>query len=346
MSRPPPPGLTWVLPEVPLFGMPLPVTDGVHWLRMPLPFDLNHINLWLLDDGDAWTLVDTGASAAVTRDCWQKMFADNVLGRPVRRLILTHFHPDHLGLARWLAEVFRCEVLMSDLTWRQAHELSVPEREPEAADIMAFCNAHAVEHASEFGYFCAGGLYRQVVDGVPQHWAELGHGATLSIGARNWNLSVLGGHAEGHVVLHCPELNLVISGDQILPTITSNVSKLLDPGPAADPLGNYLASFGSMEALPKDVLVLPSHGRVFRGLHARINQLRLHHADTLDQVESLCTEPRSAGSLVPDLFPQATSGLNYILGFGETLAHLVHLREQGRIVEESGQGRMFYTTRM
>jgi glyoxylase-like metal-dependent hydrolase (beta-lactamase superfamily II) len=322
----------------------MPVADGVYWLRMPLPFDLDHINLWLLDDGDAWTLVDTGASAAVTRDCWERMFADNVLGRPVRRLVVTHFHPDHLGLARWLAMHFGCEVLMSRLTFNQARDLMVPQQQPEAGEILEFCRAHAVSNASEFGSFHTGGLYRQVVDGLPQSWTELGQDDSLKIGNQTWSFDLLGGHAEGHLVLHCAGLNVLISGDQILPTITSNVSKFLDPGPAPDPLGNYLASFCALEHLPADVLVLPSHGRVFRGLHARIDQLRRHHADTLEQVESLCRAPRTAGSLVPDLFPKAGSGLNYMLGFGETLAHVVHLREQGRVDERSGLQGVLYTS--
>ena len=344
LPRPPPPGLTWALPDIPQPGVPVQVANGVHWLRMPLPFDLDHINLWLLDDGDAWTLVDTGVAATVTRDCWEQMFADNVLGRPVRRLVLTHFHPDHLGLSRWLAERCDCQVFMSALTFSQAHDLMFPKQEPEAEGILQFCHAHGVAHVSEFGFFHTGGLYRQVVEGLPPTWAKLGPGEHLRIGAHTWNLSMLGGHAEGHLILHCPELNVLISGDQVLPTISSNVSKFLDSGPAADPLGNYLASFPSLQALPEEVLELPSHGRVFRGLHARIDQLCRHHADTLDRVEAFCREPRTSGSLVPDLFPRATSGLNYTLAFGETLAHLVRLREQGRVDERSGLEGVLYTS--
>ena len=318
------------------------VAAGVYWLRMPLPFALDHINLWLLEDGDAWTLVDTGASAAVTRDCWERMLAENVLGRPVRRLVITHFHPDHMGLARWLAERFGCEVCMSGLSFSQAREEMFPQLPPESAEILDFCRAHGVAQASEFGFFHTGGLYRQVVDGLPPSWTELRGGEQLKIGRHTWLLDLLGGHAEGHLILHCPALNVLISGDQVLPTITSNVSKFLDPGPARDPLGNYLASFNALQAMPEDILVLPSHGRVFRGLHARIDQLRRHHEGTLEQAESMCSTPRSAGSLVPELFPKASSGLHYMLGFGETLAHLVHMRESGRVVEEAKQGRILY----
>ena len=321
------------------------VADGVFWLRMPLPFELDHINLWLLDDGAGWTLVDSGAAATVTRDCSERMFAGDVLGRPVRRLVVTHFHPDHLGLARWLAEHFGCEVLMSGLTFSQARDLVISRERAETGDIAQFCLAHDVTNAPEFSLIHGGGLYRQVVDGLPQSWTELRPGDNLTIGNRTWTHDFLGGHAEGHVALHCPDANVLISGDQVLPTITSNVSKFLDSGPAPDPLGNYLASFRALEHLPADVLVLPSHGRVFRGLHARIDQLRRHHAAMLDKVESLCREPRTAGGLVPLLFPKAVSGLNYMMGFGETRAHLVHLRELGRVVEASEGGRVRYVTR-
>ncbi len=346
VTRPPPPGLTWAFPVVPNPGAPMAVAEGVYWLRMPLPFELDHINLWLLDDGAAWTLVDTGAAAAVTRRCWEKMFADNVLGRPVSRLVITHFHPDHVGLGRWLAEQFGCEVCMSRLSFSQARDELFPPLSPDAAEILQFCQAHDVAQGFEFGFFQTGGLYRQVVDGLPETWTELRKGDRLKIGNHTWRFDLLGGHAEGHLVLHCPELNVLISGDQVLPTITSNVSKWLEPGPARDPLGNYLDSFSALEGLPDDVLVLPSHGRVFRGLHARIEQLRGHHATTLDRAVSLCREPHTAGSLVPGLFPKAVSGLHYMLGFGETLAHLVHLRELGRVVEESERGRVRYVTRM
>ena len=343
-TRPPPPGLSWAHPEIPLFGAPLPVADGVYWLRMPLPFALDHINLWLLDDGEGWTLVDTGAAASVTRACWETMLAENVLGRPVRRLVVTHFHPDHIGLARWLAERFDCEVCMSSLSFDQAREELLPRLQPESREILDFCRMHGVAHASEFGFFHTGGLYRQVVDGLPQSWTELHDGGSLQIGDHAWTQVLLGGHAEGHLVLHCQELNVLISGDQVLPTITSNVSKFMEPGPALDPLGNYLASFSALEQLPEDVLVLPSHGRVFRGLQARIEQLRRHHAHTLEYAESLCRVPRTAGSLVPDLFPKADSGLHYLLGFGETRAHLVHLREMGRVREKVEAGRVLYSS--
>ncbi len=342
--KPPPPGLTWALPAIPTPGIPTPVAPGVYWLRMPLPFDLDHINLWLLDDGDAWTLIDTGASAAITRDCWEIMFADKVLGKPVRRLVITHYHPDHLGLSRWLAEQFGCEVLMTELTFTQAHDLMVPQLEPAAEEILQFCGAHEAAHVSEFGFFHTGGMYRQVVDGLPSGWTKLAPGGSLPIGSHTWRLSMLGGHAEGHLILHCPELNVLISGDQVLPTITSNVSKFLDPGVARDPLGNYLSSFKSLQVMPEDILVLPSHGQVFRGLHARIDQLVTHHGTTLAKVESLCQAPRTCGSLVPELYPRATSGLNYMLAFGETRAHLVHLAQTAKLAERDEKGRVFYTS--
>lgn len=342
MARPPPPGLSWAFPDVPVPGTPHAVAGGVYWLRMPLPFELDHINLWLLTDDDGWVLVDTGAAAGVTRACWESLFGSGLLGRPVRRIVITHFHPDHVGLARWLEERTGATVQMSDLTWQQAHELMAPTLAPDAVPIREFCARHEAAHPEEFGYFCTGGMYRDVVDGLPAAHTLLRDDATLRIGGRDWHVSLLGGHAEGHGVLFCPELNVLIAGDQVLPTITSNVSKFLDDQRAADPLGNYLASFDRLAPLPADVLVLPSHGRVFRGLHARIGQLRAHHERILDQVETLCATPRTSGSLVRDLFPQVTAGLNYMLGFGETHAHVVHLHALGRLVGETRSGRAFH----
>lgn len=320
----------------------MPVAEGVYWLRMPLPFQLDHINLWLLDDGAGWTLVDTGASAPVTRACWQDVLADGRLGKPVRRIIVTHFHPDHLGLARWLADRTGASVSMSELTHAQALELVQPQMLPGDERIRNFCDRHNAAHPAEFGYFCTGGLYREVVDGLASAHETLVDAMQPEIGDRQWRLMVLGGHAEGHVVLHCPALNVIIAGDQVLPTITSNVSKFLDSQRAPDPLGNYLHSFPALEQLPDDILVLPSHGRPFRGLHARIEQLRHHHEQTLDRIVALASRPCTAGSLVPELFPQATSGLHYMLAFGETRAHLVHLTRLGDLQEMNSETKVQY----
>lgn len=342
MSRPPPPGLSWAFPDVPAPGQSRGVAPGVHWLRMPLPFDLDHINLWLLEDSDGWTLVDTGAAAAVTRACWEEIFTAGRLGQPVRRIVITHFHPDHLGLAPTLAQRTGASVWMSELTWHQCLELMQPKQAPDDPAIVDFCARHEAAHPREYGYFCTGGLYRDVVEGMPAQYLPLEDGAVLDIGGRPWHVVMVGGHAEGHAVLHCQELNVVIAGDQVLPTITSNVSSFLDDRRAPDPLGNYLASFGRLAFLPDDVLVLPSHGKAFRGLHARIVQLQAHHGRTLAQVESLCAMPRTTGSLVPDLFPQVSAGLNYMLAFGETRAHVVHLRDTGRLDEVARSGHVFY----
>jgi glyoxylase-like metal-dependent hydrolase (beta-lactamase superfamily II) len=341
VSRPPPRSLAWAFPDLPVPGVPRPVVPGVHWLRMPLPFEIDHINLWLLEDRDGWTLVDTGAAAGVTQACWDDVFASGCLGGPVRRIVITHFHPDHIGCARRLAQRTGAPVCTSAETWRQCHDLLHPSRATADPEILAFCARHEVAHAEEFGYFLTGGLYRGVVDGLPSQFVTLADGDTLETGGRYWRWLVVGGHAAGHGVLACAADGTVIAGDQVLPTITSNVSKFLDEG-SPDPLDDYLESLRRLETLPAETLVLPSHGRVFRGLHARIAYLRAHHQRCLERVLAACAEPKTTGALVTVLFPQVSAGLNYMMAFGETRAHVIHLVAAGRLRELTRGGKVMY----
>ncbi len=325
-------------PGPPAHGAGLSVGPGVLWLRLPLPFKLDHINVWLLEDGEGWTLVDCGVGIEALHPLWETALVALTGGRPLRRILVTHHHPDHLGLARWLSERTGAPV------WMTATELACARRmaEGEAAARIETTRAHYARHGStEFGRvekFEAGVGYRSVLSGVPAAIREVVDGETIGIGGRPWRAIVTGGHAEAHMSLYCEALGLLISGDQVLPTISSNVS-LRPHAPDADPLRDWLAGFDRIDALPRDTLVLPSHGLPFTGLHDRTATLRDHHAQTFAQLRALCaTQPRTAGTLVPLLFPRELDPLNYLLAFGETLAHLRCLERRGELLAVTSRG--------
>jgi glyoxylase-like metal-dependent hydrolase (beta-lactamase superfamily II) len=318
--------------EAPPAGTTLTVAPGVRWLRMPLPFALNHINLWLVDDGDGWAIVDTGIATDETKAAWERIFTGALDGRRVTRLICTHYHPDHIGLAGWLTERLGVELWITETEWRFGYERSRARREgihPLTAEMYRRVGMSG-DALTKVGIARSGHYVSRVLP-VPERHHRLADGMVLDLGGRSWRVIVGRGHAPEHACLYCPELDLLIAGDQVLPKISPNISlwpQDMDP----DPLGSFLASLETLrQAVPRTALVLPSHNLPFYGLHTRLDQLRGLHAERLLQVEAACDRPRSAAEILPRLFPRLLD--RHQLGFavGETLAHLVHAIAAGRI---------------
>ena len=316
-------------------GATVEVAPGVHWLRMPLPFALDHINLYLLDEGaDGWTIVDTGIDTAATRAIWESQFAGTLGGRPVARVIVTHFHPDHIGLAGWLTGRWPDAPLwISETEWLFARMLSLaPEDDGARETRRRFYGRMGLDAESAASLVERPSAYPSRVSPIPQSFRRIAEGDTLMIGSRTWRVVVGRGHAPEHVCLHCPELGLLLSGDQVLPRISPNVS-VWPNEPEADPLSHFLDSLERIrEAVPPDVLVLPSHNLPFTGLHTRIDQLVRHHRLRLAAIEEACAAgPRSTAEIVPLLFRRALD--THQLGFavGEALAHLHWLQSRGRL---------------
>ncbi len=334
------PGIHYLLPATPADGMPVQVAEGVYWLRLTLPLSLDHINVWLLDDGDGWTLVDTGIALPVTLALWEKLLEGYFRGRPITRILVTHYHPDHIGLAGHLARNLECEVWMTRTSASVAHHLVDGGTPDSTAEIGDFCDLYGFPDRAEYMRIMSGEAYRKVVSLPPRHWRELRDGQSIEAGGRLWQVLVVGGHAPGHAVLYCADTKILISGDQILPTITTNVS--FSPGVVSepDPLGEFLGSFDRLDALPADTLVLPSHGGVFRGLHSRILQLRNHHAGELDRIRDWCRDPREPWQIALKLFGKCEPGLHEVLAFGETLAHLEYLRHGKELTRDVEGGRV------
>lgn len=332
-------GLTYPFGEtVPETGHTIEVARGVYWLRMPLPFSLKWINLWLIDDGDSWTVVDTGMPLDDTKAAWRRIFDERLGGRPVNRIIVTHMHPDHVGNAGWISRKFPGASLhMSRLEYISCRMLVADtgrEAPPEAIDFYrrAGWDDDAIEtYKSRFGGFGRG------VSRMPDAYIRLEDGDTVEMGGQAWTVITGAGHSPEHVCLHCPALGLLISGDQLLPRISSNVS-VFPSEPEADPLTEWLDSCQKLiDAVPEDVLVLPAHNEPFHGAHKRLRHLIDGHDLSLERLRSrLADQPRRVTQTFPALFGRKIGPDVLSMATGEAIAHLNCLMARGEACRETG----------
>jgi len=274
---------------LPAPGEVMEVAPGVRWLRMPLPFALDHINLWLLRDRDedgrpGWAIVDCGVANDTTRAAWEQVFARHLDGLPVLRVIVTHMHPDHIGNAQWLTERWGCRLWISATDWNAARIASQSTTGFGGDDAAAFFREHGLVDPEAIAKVRGrGGYYASMVPAVPRQFRRMMDGQAIRIGDHDWRCHAGYGHAPEHISLHCAALGVLISGDMVLPRISTNIS-VIDLEPEADPLPLFLASIERLRALPADTLVLPSHGKPFTGLHERIDQLARHHDQHFEAV--------------------------------------------------------------
>lgn len=307
------------------------VASGVHWLRMPLPFVLNHINLWLLEDDGGWSIVDSGLCTPQIRDLWLALHAGVMGGRPVRRLIITHYHPDHFGQAAWLMEQFGCELWMTGPEYRMAARAITDDDYDDDAMRLAFFQRHGLQEDRLQVLRSWGGSYRRGVAGLPAGFMPLHDGTRLTIGGHEWQVITGQGHSPDHATLYCAALGLLIAGDQVLPGITPHVG-VWHFEPDADPIRLYLASLERFTGLPPDTLVLPAHGAPFTGLHPRLAALAGHHAQRFDLLVHSCSQSRSAADVLAPLFRRRLSAHQLYFAMSEAIAHLNHLHFDGRLV--------------
>lgn len=303
------------------------VAPGVHWLRMPLPFKLDHINLWLLEDGDGWTIVDSGICRDDVKQAWERIFATCCADRPVKRIIVTHFHPDHLGLAGWLVERCGVELWASLGEWAFGRMLSLDDGEQARQSFHGFYRAAGFDQAMMQLVDERAHAYKQRVSPVPAAIRRIRDGDELEVNGRSWRVIVGTGHSPEHACLHCGSLGVLISGDQVLPRISPNIS-VWPQEPEANPLKLYLDSLSRFRSLPAHTLVLPSHDRPFVGLYPRLDQLAHHHDDRLAKTLDACALPRTAVEVLNGLFHREFDSHQLFFAIGESLAHLHFLRDE------------------
>ncbi|BCL93548.1 MBL fold metallo-hydrolase [Ralstonia pseudosolanacearum] len=333
---------------LPAGGIRHQVAPGIYWLRMPLPFALDHINLWLLrdrqDGQDGWTIVDCGINHEAIRAYWETLFADGLDGLPVLRVLVTHCHPDHVGLSRWLCEGGDHQRWNVRL-WMSLGDYAFARMLVGGTGASNAGGESAARHFARHGLTDAEAVerirnrkdyYSTLVPGVPEQYRRIMDGQVIAIGPHRWRVITGFGHAPEHVALYSEDAGVLISGDMVLPRISTNVS-VFDIEPETDPLTLYLTSLDKYEALPEDVLILPSHGRPFRGLHTRIRQLRDHHADRLADTLAACRRaPSSARDIVDVIFKRQFDVHQMTFAMGEALAHLHALWHRGEVVRAPG----------
>lgn len=326
-------------------GVPVEVAEGVLWLRMALPFALDHINLWLIEDGEGWTLVDTGIANAETKALWDQVLAHPALkGKPARRLICTHFHPDHMGLAGWLTDHLGIDLWATQAEWTTGMMLSLDSSEALIDAHVGFYRRAGFSEERLDLVRRRGNGYASRVAPLPRSYRRIEDGQTIAIGGRSWQVIVGRGHAPEHATLYCEEAGVLISGDQILPTISPNVS-LWPNEPEANPLDHFLRSLRRFADLPAETLTLPSHGLPFYGVSQRVAALLAHHAERLEATVGACGPGagRTAAEMVPDMFRRTLDDHQLFFAVGEVLAHLRYLEVEHRVVRDRrGDGAVLY----
>ncbi|AWW45116.1 MBL fold metallo-hydrolase [Polynucleobacter paneuropaeus] len=327
--------------QLPQNGQCIELAKGVYWLRMRLPFALDHINLWLLQDQmdgvSGWTIVDCGIANEETKAAWEQIFANQLKGLPILRVIVTHMHPDHIGLSQWLCERWNVRLWISMTDYLTAQWLS--HKEGGAAIGSKAGSGGSADHFQKHGLTAPEDLekirgrsnyFSNMVPGVPRQYRRIVDGEQIAIGGHDWQVIMGFGHAPEHASLFCKDLGVLISGDMLLPRISTNVS-VYDADPDADPLGLYLDSLERFLPLPDDTLVLPSHGKPFQGMKARVAQLKLHHDERLAETMAACQKPAHAREIVPVLFRRELDIHQMTFAMGEAIAHLNYLLRRGKL---------------
>ncbi|GLQ06535.1 MBL fold metallo-hydrolase [Sneathiella chinensis] len=318
-------------------GEVLEVTEGVLWVRMPIPFKgLDFINLYLIEDDQGWTMVDSGFRSQKIKDLWEEVFANHLKGKPVNRLICTHFHPDHMGLAGWVCERWNIPLHMTFGEWTFGRMLYL-ECAPEVPDqvIDFYTRIGFTETMLDRVRAQGFGNFQKAVHELPVGFGRLEHDDILTIGGSDWQVRVGRGHSPEHACLYNEEKNILISGDQVLPRITPHIG-VYPAEPQGNPLRKFLDSIDIFETLPEDVLVLPAHNDVFVGLHNQLSYYRDHHQERLARLKAACSSPKSALDLLPVLFDRELSEKDMSLGIAEGLAHCHYLVGTGELERTVG----------
>ncbi len=317
------------------------MAPGILWVKLALPFQLDHVNIYLIEDGDGTAVLDTGIGNAATEATWQALLDGPLRSRPLTRVIATHHHPDHVGLAGWLCDRFDVPLLMSNTEYLTALNLILNPRSLDDEPYRSFYLGHGLDAETTNKLLTNGNRYLRMMTGLPRSFRAMAAGDALRIGHRHFDVLSGGGHAPEQIMLYCEAEHLLIGADQVLARISPNIS-VLAMEPEGDPLGRFLRSLSALQRdLPADTLVLPGHERPFFGLSPRIDELRGHHNARCQAILAACRERAySAAELIPVVFRRPISDPHQMgFAFGEALAHVNRLLETGELREVDGRYR-------
>lgn len=316
--------------DLPEPGKAIEITDGVLWIRIPLPMVLDHINIWAIREDRGWAIVDAGLETRMIGEMWQELLADALGGLPVTRVIMTHMHPDHIGMAGWLTRRFDCRMWITRLEYVTCRALVGDTLREAPIDGIRFYRAAGWEEDAIDSYRMQFGDFGKFVHPLPDSFRRIQHREVMRIGAHDWTVVVGSGHSPEHASFYCPALKLFISGDQVLPRISSNVS-VFPTEPDADPLSDWLKSLaGVSDAVADNVLALPSHKLPFYGLHQRVGELIAEHHEGLEKLTQAIATPKRAVDVFESLFHTRIVGSDLLsMATGESIAHLNYLLNHG-----------------
>jgi glyoxylase-like metal-dependent hydrolase (beta-lactamase superfamily II) len=331
--------LHFPFPVAPEPGKTIEIAPGILWARIPLPFRLNHVNIYLIDDGDGWTAIDTGLGDDLTRDVWEQLLAGPLHGRRLTRLIVTHYHPDHVGLAGWLTQRCDMPMLTSETSYLGCDNISLSPGALEADTYRDFYLRHGLNAETTRIVTTRGHSYLTMVTGLPPTFRRVVAGDTLKIGGRSFAVLTGDGHAPEQVMLYCAEEKIFLSADQVLAKISPNIS-VWAVEPEGNPLGLYLRSLRTLkDTLSEDSLVLPGHQLPFHRLHVRIDELIMHHEHRCATIAKACAaKPHSAADLMPVVFHHTLTPHEMSFAFSEVLAHINYMVERGELAWAEPQG--------
>jgi glyoxylase-like metal-dependent hydrolase (beta-lactamase superfamily II) len=330
---------------LPASGARMMIAEGIYWIRKPLPFALDHINLWLLrdefDGRTGWTVVDCGIASEKTRAAWEAVIANELEGLPIVRVLCTHTHPDHLGNAAWLTGRFDAPLWMTLGEYAMGRVLQAGLPGTDGPGIVSHYVANGLADPAQIAALEQRTSYfGKLVPDMPHAYRRISAGERIAIGDLQWEVVPGFGHSPEHAALYSEEAGVLISGDMLLPRISTNIS-VHAMEPEGDPLRRFLESIDRFKRLDERTLVLPSHGRPFRQMHERVRQLHEHHEARLAEVLELCRAPTSARDVIPVMFKRELDSHQLFFAFGEALAHLHALWYGGAVRRERGADRVY-----
>lgn len=336
MHTDPATGLTFPFDQPPAFGTLTEAAPDMRWLRLPLPFRLDHVNIYLIRNGHGWTAVDTGLATDDCKTAWETVLAGPLKGEGLASLVVTHFHPDHVGLAGWLTQRFGLGMAMPRPEYLHSLLLQYAPANMGEDSFRPFYQRHGLSAEATEIVLGRGHEYLRRTTGVPPSYHRIKHADTLAIGGRDFQVLTGGGHSLEQAMLHRPQDKLFLAADQVIARISPNVS-VHPMEPDLDALGIYLRSLRDIKAsVAEDVLVLPGHGLPFYGLHKRIDALTAHHAARCGEIEAACrTDALTVAQILPHIFPRVMDAHQTGFAFGEVLAHVNHMLTLGRLRQET-----------